>query len=119
MCLLLAAVGSALRPNPSVLLVVAGIVTGLQGRMSPVDVLDTFGTGFAGSRSVTDFAVVLPIIGLIEHVGLQEQSRRLIAKLSELTVGRLSGPHGTLRRDGERWRAGSWSRASSPSPTRA
>lgn len=40
--------------------------------------------GFAGSRSGTLFIVVLPMIGLFERFGLQEQSRRLISRLSAL-----------------------------------
>ncbi len=86
---LLIIVGFMLRLNALVVVVVAGIVTGLLGGMSPLTILNTFGTGFAGSRSVTVFAVVLPVIGLIEHFGLQEQARRLITKLPKMTPGRL------------------------------
>ncbi|MCH4249874.1 MAG: DUF969 domain-containing protein [Microbacteriaceae bacterium] len=79
--------GFMLRVNALVVVVVAGIVTGFLGGMTPLQILNTFGTGFAGSRSVTVFAVVLPVIGLIEHFGLQEQARRLISKLSKMTPG--------------------------------
>lgn len=78
-------------------MVVSSIVPGLLGYMSPVQVLDIFGKGFADSRSVTVFAVVLPVVGLIEHFGLQEQAGRLISKLPALTAGRLSGIYMTLR----------------------
>jgi uncharacterized membrane protein len=89
--------GFALRLNPLVVVTVAGIVTGLLGGMSPLRILDEFGTGFAGSRSVTLYIVVLPVIGIIERFGLQEQARRLIAKLSFLTTGRLLAAYQLIR----------------------
>ncbi|HVV18061.1 MAG TPA: DUF969 domain-containing protein [Pseudonocardiaceae bacterium] len=86
---LLVVIGFALRLNPLVVVVVAGIVTGLLGGMSPLAILNAFGQGFASSRSVTIFVIVLPVIGLIERFGLQEQARRLIARLAKLTTGRI------------------------------
>jgi uncharacterized membrane protein len=86
---LLVVVGFLLRLNSLVVVVVAGIVTGLLGGMSPVAILDAFGEGFASSRSVTIFVIVLPVIGLIERFGLQEQARRLISRLAGLTTGRI------------------------------
>jgi len=86
---LLVVVGFVLRLNPLLVVTVAGVVTGLLGGLGPVEVLDAFGTGFAGSRSVTLFVVTLPVIGLIESRGLQEQARRLITRLARLTTARL------------------------------
>lgn len=86
---LLVVIGFALRLNPLVVVTVAGIVTGFLGGLNPLEILNAFGTGFASTRSVTLFIVVLPVIGLIERYGLQEQSRRLISRLSVLTTGRL------------------------------
>jgi uncharacterized membrane protein len=86
---LLVVIGFALRLNPLVVVAVAGIVTGFLGKLSPMAILNAFGNGFASSRSVTLFVLILPVIGLIERYGLQEQGRRLIARLSALTTGRL------------------------------
>jgi uncharacterized membrane protein len=86
---LLVVIGFALRLNPLVVVTVAGIVTGFLGGLNPLEILNAFGSGFASTRSVTLFIVVLPVIGLIERYGLQEQARRLISKLSMLTTGRL------------------------------
>lgn len=85
----LVVIGFALRLNPLLVVTVSGIVTALIGGIGPVDILNAFGTGFAGSRSVTTFAVVLPVIGLIERFGLQAQAGRLISKLDRLTSGRI------------------------------
>lgn len=81
--------GFALRLNPMLVVTVAGLVTGLLGGMSPKAILDAFGTGFAGSRSIVIFLLVLPVIGLVERNGLQEQSRRLISRMARLTTGRV------------------------------
>ncbi|MGW6197953.1 DUF969 domain-containing protein [Kribbella sp. NPDC055110] len=82
-------VGFALRINSMLVVTAAGIVAGLIGGLSPVKILNAFGDGFAGSRSVTVFIVTLPVIGLIERYGLQHQARKLISKLKVVTTGRL------------------------------
>jgi len=82
-------IGFALRLNPMLVVTVAGVVTGLLGGLSPVDILNDFGTGFAGSRSIAIFLLVLPVIGLVERNGLQEQARHLISRMARLTTGRV------------------------------
>ncbi|GAA2274243.1 membrane protein [Streptomyces ruber] len=80
--------GFVTRRNPVLVVGVAGIVTGLLGKMSPREVLAAFGQSFADSRSVTVFAIVLPVIGLLERYGLREQARNLIGRLGKLSAGR-------------------------------
>jgi uncharacterized membrane protein len=89
--------GFATRRNPLLVVGVAGIATGLLGQLSPVEILRTFGEGFASSRSVTIFAITLPVIGLLERNGLQQQARTLIAKLGKLTSGRFLALYLVLR----------------------
>ncbi|WP_285724321.1 DUF969 domain-containing protein [Psychromicrobium xiongbiense] len=86
---LLVIIGFAIRLNPLIVVTVAGIVTALLGGMNPVQILEAFGTGFASSRSVTVFVAVLPLIGIIEYFGLQDQAKSLISKLARLTAGRV------------------------------
>jgi uncharacterized membrane protein len=85
---LVVVVGFATRRNPLLVVAVAGIVTGLLGKLSLQQILAEFGKGFASSRSVTIYLVTLPVIGLLERNGLQQQGRRLIGKLTGLTTGR-------------------------------
>ncbi|MEN2417618.1 DUF969 domain-containing protein [Streptomyces rimosus] len=85
---LVVVVGFATKRNALLVVGVAGIVTGLLGGLSPREVLAAFGSGFASSRAVTIFAITLPVIGLLERYGLQEQARRLIARFAKLTTGR-------------------------------
>lgn len=82
-------VGFALRLNSMLVVALAGIVAGLIAKIPPLKIIEAFGTGFAGSRSVTVFIVVLPVIGMIERYGLMQQARRLIGKLKSMTTGRL------------------------------
>ncbi len=74
-------VGFALRINSMLVVTVSGITAGAIAGLNPIKIIEEFGTGFAGSRSVTVFIVVLPVIGLIERYGLQDQARKLIEKL--------------------------------------
>ena len=94
---LVVVVGFALRLNAMLVVTVAGLVTGFLGHMSPIQILNAFGTGFASSRSIAIFLLVLPVIGLVERYGLQEQSRRLIAKLGKLTAGRVLAAYMVVR----------------------
>ncbi|GAA2239963.1 DUF969 domain-containing protein [Kitasatospora cystarginea] len=87
--ILIVVAGFATKRNPLLIVGVAGVTTGLLGGLSPTAVLAAFGTGFASSRSVSLFVVVLPVIGLLERSGLQEQARTLIGRLRGLSAGRL------------------------------
>lgn len=80
--------GFATRRNPLLVVGAAGIATGLLAKLSPQEILAAFGNGFASSRSVTIFVITLPVIGLLERHGLQEQARILIGRLGKLTTGR-------------------------------
>lgn len=82
-------IGFALRLNAMLVVAVAGIAAGLIAGMSPVKLIETFGTGFASSRSVTVFIVVLPVIGLLERHGLMQQAGLLMSKMKSMTAGKL------------------------------
>ncbi|HTX57056.1 MAG TPA: DUF969 domain-containing protein [Candidatus Acidoferrales bacterium] len=86
---LLVVIGFALRVNPLLVVTVAGVVSALLGGLSPLHILEAFGSGFAASRSVTLAFVVLPVIGLLERYGLQQQAKALVSKAAKLTAGRL------------------------------
>lgn len=90
-------IGFALRLNSMLVVTVAGIVAGVIAGLNPVKIVEAFGTGFASSRSVTVFIIVLPVIGLVERYGLQHQARKLIARLRGMTTGRLLAAYLLLR----------------------
>lgn len=85
----LVVVGFALRFNPLLVVAVAAIATGLLGHMPFVKVLAVLGHGFNESRTVTLIYIVLPVIGLLERYGLQQQARALIGQMRSATTGRL------------------------------
>jgi len=84
----LVVVGFALRFNPLLVVAVAAIVTGLLGHMPFLKVLGVLGHGFNENRNVTLIYIVLPVIGLLERYGLQQQARTLIMRMRGATVGR-------------------------------
>ncbi|GAA1347715.1 DUF969 domain-containing protein [Falsarthrobacter nasiphocae] len=85
----LVVIGFALRLNPLIVVTVAGIAAALLAGIDPITILSTFGTGFTNSRSISVAFIVLPIIGLAERFGLQQQAKRLVSRLATLTAGRL------------------------------
>lgn len=82
-------IGFALRFNPLIVVVVAGIVTGLAGNLSLDKILVTFGEAFIKNRYLSLFILTLPVIGLLERNGLKEQAQTLIGKIKAATTGRL------------------------------
>jgi len=85
----LVVLGFALRFNPLLVVAVAAIVTGLLGHMPFLKVLGVLGHGFNQNRSVTLIYIVLPVIGLLERYGLQQQARALISRMRGATTGRV------------------------------
>jgi uncharacterized membrane protein len=85
----LVVVGFALRFNPLLVVATAAIVTGLLGGMPFMKVLGALGHGFNQNRNVSVLYIVLPVIGLLERYGLQQQARTLIRSMKRATAGRL------------------------------
>jgi uncharacterized membrane protein len=86
-------VGFALRLRVTVVVLAAGIVTGLvaqalDGAPGP-GILATLGQAFANGRIITLFVLALPALGLLERYGLQEEARRVIQKIRAATAGGL------------------------------
>lgn len=82
-------VGFVARINPLVVILTAAVVTGLTGGLSLVETISAFGKAFNDNRYISIVWLVLPVIGLLERAGLQEQARILIAQVRGATVGRL------------------------------
>ena len=85
----LVVVGFVLRFNPLLVVAAAAIVTGLLGGMPFMKVLGALGHGFNQNRNVSMIYIVLPVIGLLERYGLQQQARSLIRGMKRATAGRL------------------------------
>jgi uncharacterized membrane protein len=87
--ILLVVVGFALKLNPMLVVTGSAVVTGLLGGMDIVKVISTFGKAFNDNRIIAIVWIVLPVIGLLERYGLQQQAATVIRKLRGATVGRL------------------------------
>ena len=88
--ILVVAVGFGLRFNTLLVVMAAGVATGLVAGMSFNEIMGLFGTFFVENRYMT-LAVVLmmPVIGLLERYGLQERAGTLIRRARAATAGRV------------------------------
>src|SRR5262249_35410211 len=101
-------VGLALRLRTTMVVVVAGIVTGLLAGLplftnqgvfqglpyltqagSQEGIINMLGRAFSDNRLMTLFILTLPAIGLAERYGLQEQAARFIRRFKAATAGAL------------------------------
>lgn len=82
-------VGFVLRMNPLLVVTVAGLATGIASGLGPLEVVTAFGKAFITSRYVAIVWLVLPVIGLLEHAGLKERARAVVARLRSATTSRV------------------------------
>ena len=83
------ALGFVLRFNPVLVVVAAGVTSGLLSGMSVPDLLALLGTSFASSRILLIIVMTLPAIGLLERAGLREHARAWMDRLRGMTLARL------------------------------
>lgn len=85
----LVVLGFALRLNPMLVVTASAIVTGLIAGMDWHEVISTFGKAFNDNRIIAIVWIVLPVIGLLERFGLQQQAAKVIRSMKTATTGRL------------------------------
>lgn len=82
--------GFVLRANPVLVVIVAGIVTGIAAAMPLDKILATLGNGFIKTRNLPLILLLpLAVIGLLERYGLKEHAQASIARIRSATAGRL------------------------------
>jgi uncharacterized membrane protein len=82
-------IGFVLRMNPLLVVTVAGLATGIASGLGPLAVVAAFGKAFIMSRYVAIVWLILPVIGLLEHAGLKERARSVVAGLHAATTSRI------------------------------
>lgn len=82
-------VGFVLRINPLLVVTIAGLATGIASGLGPLEVVAAFGKAFITSRYVAIVWLVIPVIGLLEHAGLKERARAVVAGLGSATTSRV------------------------------
>jgi uncharacterized membrane protein len=82
--------GFLLKLNPVLVVLVAGVVTGLAALMPIREILSQLGEGFLKTRTLPVILLLpLAVIGLAERHGLKQQAQQFIKNLKGATVGRL------------------------------
>ncbi len=82
--------GFVLRANPVLVVIVAGIITGIAAAMPLDKILATLGSGFIKTRNLPLILLLpLAVIGLLERYGLKEHAQASIARIHSATAGRL------------------------------
>ncbi|AWV07021.1 DUF969 domain-containing protein [Marilutibacter maris] len=82
-------VGFVLRFNPVIVVVGAGLVSGLAAGKSIPELLALLGNSFVSNRALLLYALTLPTIGLLERAGLREHAHTWIGGLRRLNLVRL------------------------------
>ncbi|MFD0772055.1 DUF969 domain-containing protein [Bacillus sp. CGMCC 1.60114] len=96
--ILLVAVGFLFRLNTLLVVMVAGIVTGMVSGMSFHEVISLFGKFFIENRYMSmPILLTLPVIGILERYGLKERAETLITKSKGATTGRVLLSYFTIR----------------------
>ena len=81
--------GFVLRTNPALVVVVAGVVSGLLAGLPVPDLLALIGAKFVASRNLLVLLLTLPTIGLLERAGLREHAAAFIARMRTFTLAHL------------------------------
>jgi uncharacterized membrane protein len=88
--ILIVAVGFGFRLNTLLVVMAAGIVTGLVSGFSFNEVMAQFGKVFIDNRFMSlPIILSLPVIGLLERYGLKERAEVLIKKAKGATAGKV------------------------------
>ncbi|VEA72359.1 Protein of uncharacterised function (DUF969) [Serratia rubidaea] len=83
-------VGFLLRFNPVLVVIVAGLATGLAAMMPLTEILERMGEGFLNTRNLSLILLLpLAVIGTLERHGLKERAQAWIARIKSATAGRL------------------------------
>jgi len=87
--ILIVILGFLLKLNPLAVVTTAALATGLAAGKGLGEVIAILGRAFNDSRVVSIVWIALPVIGLLERYGLQQQARRIITGFRGATTGRL------------------------------
>jgi uncharacterized membrane protein len=88
--ILVVAVGFGMRFNTLLVVMAAGIATGLAAGMPFHDIVEQFGRLFVENRFVMlPIALMMPVIGLLDRHGLKERAETLIRRSRAATAGRI------------------------------
>ncbi|MFA0415483.1 DUF969 domain-containing protein [Vibrio renipiscarius] len=91
-------VGLALKQNTLLVILVAGVTTGLVADLAVKDILSTLGQSFTQNRYMSLFILVLPMIGVLERYGLRQRAEALIGSMKKASVSKILLTYLALRK---------------------
>ncbi|WP_221070195.1 DUF969 domain-containing protein [Vibrio alfacsensis] len=91
-------VGLALKQNTLLVILVAGVATGLVADIAVMDILSTLGQSFTQNRYMSLFILILPMIGILERYGLRQRAEDLIGSMKKASVGKILMTYLLLRK---------------------
>lgn len=86
---LIITLGLALRLNTLLVILTAGVVTGLVADIDFIEILSILGASFTQNRYMSLFILVLPMIGVLERCGLRERAETLISSIQQASAARV------------------------------
>lgn len=81
--------GIVFKLNTLLVVLLAGMVTGLFSNMTPFQILEILGKAFVDNRFMAVFVLIMPVIGLLERRGIREKAVSLIKKVKDASSGRI------------------------------
>ena len=91
-------IGFMLRLNTLLVILIAGVVTGLIAHLQIIEILSILGSSFTQNRYMSLFILILPMIGLLEHYGLKELAEILISSMKNASVSKVTFAYLILRK---------------------
>lgn len=91
-------VGLALKLNTLLVILVAGVATGLVADIAVMEILSILGQSFTQNRYMSLFILILPMIGILERYGLRQRAERLIGSMKKASVSKILMTYLLLRK---------------------
>lgn len=91
-------VGLALKLNTLLVILVAGVATGLVADIAVMDILSTLGQSFTQNRYMSLFILILPMIGILERYGLRQRAEALIGAMKKASISKILMTYLLLRK---------------------
>lgn len=91
-------VGLALKLNTLLVILVAGVVTGLVADLPVKEILSLLGQSFTQNRYMSLFILILPMIGILERYGLRQRAEQLIRSMKKASVTKILASYLVLRK---------------------
>lgn len=81
--------GLALKLNTLLVILVAGVATGLVADINIFEILSILGESFTKNRYMSLFILILPMIGILERFGLRQRAETLIGSMKKASVSKI------------------------------